>query len=235
MSNLVKLLWSLRGLFANFIERFFSVDKIYVFFFFNYFFVLTSGIPNLITADMIKEGAAVIDVGINRVQDPVTGKNRLVGDVDFEGEPELCMWLRLLQTFLVWRMFWYIFIQLKSVNWKCQEKIFLGGNYHVLIKVYIPVWGCMLDDLGKLQQNFNINSLNEIETVILYLHFINISKILLLVCAIWLGVRQKAGYITPVPGGVGPMTVAMLMKNTIKAAKNVLLYPPERIRMAAAS
>ena len=44
-----------------------------------------SGIPNLITADMIKEGAAVIDVGINRIQDPVTGKNRLVGDVDFEG------------------------------------------------------------------------------------------------------------------------------------------------------
>lgn len=45
-----------------------------------------SGIPNLITADMIKEGAAVIDVGINRVQDPVTGKSRLVGDVDFEGK-----------------------------------------------------------------------------------------------------------------------------------------------------
>lgn len=41
----------------------------------------------------------------------------------------------------------------------------------------------MLDNLGKLQQNFNINSLNEIETVILYLQFINISKILLLVCA----------------------------------------------------
>lgn len=49
------------------------------------------------------------------------------------------------------------------------------------------------------------------------------------------GVKKKAGFITPVPGGVGPMTVAMLMKNTIKAAKNVLLYPPERVRMAAAS
>ncbi|XP_056138653.1 bifunctional methylenetetrahydrofolate dehydrogenase/cyclohydrolase, mitochondrial [Lampris incognitus] len=95
--------------------------------------VAAAGIPNLITADMIKEGAAVIDVGINRVQDPLTGKNRLVGDVDFEG------------------------------------------------------------------------------------------------------VRQKASFITPVPGGVGPMTVAMLMKNTIKAAKNILLYPPERIRMVAAS
>ncbi|XP_054584227.1 bifunctional methylenetetrahydrofolate dehydrogenase/cyclohydrolase, mitochondrial isoform X3 [Eptesicus fuscus] len=82
--------------------------------------ISAAGIPNLITADMIKEGAAVIDVGINRIQDPITGKPKLVGDVDFEE------------------------------------------------------------------------------------------------------VRKKAGYITPVPGGVGPMTVAMLMKNTIIAAKKVL-------------
>ncbi|EPY87371.1 bifunctional methylenetetrahydrofolate dehydrogenase/cyclohydrolase, mitochondrial [Camelus ferus] len=82
--------------------------------------VSAAGVPNLITADMIKEGAAVIDVGINRIQDPLTAKPKLVGDVDFEG------------------------------------------------------------------------------------------------------VRRKAGYITPVPGGVGPMTVAMLMKNTIIAAKKVL-------------
>ncbi|XP_036385654.1 bifunctional methylenetetrahydrofolate dehydrogenase/cyclohydrolase, mitochondrial-like [Megalops cyprinoides] len=95
--------------------------------------IAAAGIPNLITADMIKEGAAVIDVGINRVQDPVTGKSRLVGDVDFEG------------------------------------------------------------------------------------------------------VRQKASFITPVPGGVGPMTVAMLMKNTIKAAKNLLPSSEERIRMMASS
>ncbi|NWR79754.1 MTDC protein, partial [Centropus unirufus] len=86
--------------------------------------VAAAGIPNLITADMIKEGAAVIDVGITRVQDPVTARSRLVGDVDFEG------------------------------------------------------------------------------------------------------VRKKASYITPVPGGVGPMTVAMLMKNTIIAAKK-LLKPKE--------
>ncbi|NXX82767.1 MTDC protein, partial [Urocolius indicus] len=86
--------------------------------------VAAAGIPNLITADMIKEGAAVIDVGITRVQDPVTAKPRLVGDVDFEG------------------------------------------------------------------------------------------------------VKKKASYITPVPGGVGPMTVAMLMKNTIIAAKK-LLKPKE--------
>ncbi|KAB0362656.1 hypothetical protein FD754_006812 [Muntiacus muntjak] len=82
--------------------------------------ISAAGIPNLITADMIKEGAAVIDVGINRIQDPITAKPKLVGDVDFEG------------------------------------------------------------------------------------------------------VKKKAGYITPVPGGVGPMTVAMLMKNTIIAAKKVL-------------
>ncbi|KAM6432068.1 bifunctional methylenetetrahydrofolate dehydrogenase/cyclohydrolase, mitochondrial [Liasis olivaceus] len=86
--------------------------------------VAAAGIPNLITADMIKEGAAVIDVGINRIQDPVTAKPKLVGDVDFEG------------------------------------------------------------------------------------------------------VKQKASYITPVPGGVGPMTVAMLMKNTIIAAKKMLRPQP---------
>lgn len=31
---------------------------------------------------------------------------------------------------------------------------------------------------------------------------------------------EKASYITPVPGGVGPMTVAMLMKNTLQAARS---------------
>ncbi len=33
------------------------------------------------------------------------------------------------------------------------------------------------------------------------------------------GVEPKAGYITPVPGGVGPMTITMLMQNTITAAR----------------
>ncbi|MDO9514565.1 MAG: bifunctional methylenetetrahydrofolate dehydrogenase/methenyltetrahydrofolate cyclohydrolase FolD [Syntrophales bacterium] len=33
-------------------------------------------------------------------------------------------------------------------------------------------------------------------------------------------VSEKASYITPVPGGVGPMTIAMLLKNTLHAAKN---------------
>ena len=35
--------------------------------------------------------------------------------------------------------------------------------------------------------------------------------------------EKKASYITPVPGGVGPMTIAMLMKNTLTAAKNAVL------------
>ncbi|XP_065087610.1 bifunctional methylenetetrahydrofolate dehydrogenase/cyclohydrolase, mitochondrial isoform X1 [Ochlerotatus camptorhynchus] len=81
--------------------------------------VTATGVPGLIKADMVKEGAAIIDVGITRVQDPVTGRNKLVGDVDFDE------------------------------------------------------------------------------------------------------VRKVAGHITPVPGGVGPMTVAMLMKNTFIAAKNL--------------
>lgn len=75
------------------------------------------GVPEFVTADMVKAGATVIDVGINRVEDQEHSRGyRLVGDVDF-------------------------------------------------------------DD-----------------------------------------VKDVAGAITPVPGGVGPMTVAMLMKNTVKAA-----------------
>lgn len=74
--------------------------------------VVAAGQPNLIVAPMVKTGAVVIDVGINRLAD-----GKLVGDIDFEG------------------------------------------------------------------------------------------------------VNQKASYITPVPGGVGPMTVTMLMVNTIASAE----------------
>nr|XP_046154019.1 C-1-tetrahydrofolate synthase, cytoplasmic-like [Oncorhynchus gorbuscha]XP_046154020.1 C-1-tetrahydrofolate synthase, cytoplasmic-like [Oncorhynchus gorbuscha]XP_046154021.1 C-1-tetrahydrofolate synthase, cytoplasmic-like [Oncorhynchus gorbuscha]XP_046154022.1 C-1-tetrahydrofolate synthase, cytoplasmic-like [Oncorhynchus gorbuscha] len=39
--------------------------------------------------------------------------------------------------------------------------------------------------------------------------------------------KEKAGFITPVPGGVGPMTVAMLMENTVQSAKSFLkMYQP---------
>ncbi len=76
------------------------------------------GRPATITGDMVKEGAVVIDVGVNRVDDPSVEKGyRLVGDVDYDA------------------------------------------------------------------------------------------------CA------EKASYITPVPGGVGPMTIAMLMSNTVQAAE----------------
>lgn len=37
-----------------------------------------------------------------------------------------------------------------------------------------------------------------------------------------LEVKKKAGFITPVPGGVGPMTVAMLLKNTLIVAKKLI-------------
>ena len=77
------------------------------------------GKPHLVTAEMVKEGAVVIDVGFNRLEDPNSEKGyRLVGDVDYDA---------------------------------CYE---------------------------------------------------------------------KASYITPVPGGVGPMTIAMLMYNTVTAAEN---------------
>lgn len=46
--------------------------------------VSATGVPNLIKADMVKPGATIIDVGITRVFDEATGRNKLVGDVDFE-------------------------------------------------------------------------------------------------------------------------------------------------------
>jgi methylenetetrahydrofolate dehydrogenase (NADP+)/methenyltetrahydrofolate cyclohydrolase len=47
--------------------------------------VAAAGRPGILTGDMVKPGAVVIDVGINRVEDPSAAKGyRLVGDVDFE-------------------------------------------------------------------------------------------------------------------------------------------------------
>ena len=78
--------------------------------------IVAAGKPKAITADMVKEGAVVIDVGVNRIGVTPEGKAKLCGDVDFEN------------------------------------------------------------------------------------------------------VKEKASAITPVPGGVGPMTITMLMMNTVKAA-----------------
>jgi methylenetetrahydrofolate dehydrogenase (NADP+)/methenyltetrahydrofolate cyclohydrolase len=48
--------------------------------------VAAVGVPRVITADMVKEGVVVIDVGINRIEDPTAKSgSRLVGDVDYEG------------------------------------------------------------------------------------------------------------------------------------------------------
>jgi methylenetetrahydrofolate dehydrogenase (NADP+)/methenyltetrahydrofolate cyclohydrolase len=79
--------------------------------------IVAAGRPRAITAEMVREGAVVIDVGVNRIGTTADGRAKLCGDVDFEG------------------------------------------------------------------------------------------------------VKEKASLITPVPGGVGPMTIAMLMVNTLKAAK----------------
>jgi methylenetetrahydrofolate dehydrogenase (NADP+)/methenyltetrahydrofolate cyclohydrolase len=78
--------------------------------------ISAAGVPNLIGADVVKKGAVVIDVGINRITGK-DGKKRTVGDVDFDA------------------------------------------------------------------------------------------------------VKQVAGFISPVPGGVGPMTVAMLLRNTVQSAE----------------
>lgn len=81
------------------------------------------GRPHFVTADMVREGAVVVDVGINRVDDASRERGyRLVGDVDFEA------------------------------------------------------------------------------------------------------VAPKASWITPVPGGVGPLTIAMLLRNTLAAAQGLYAY-----------
>lgn len=50
------------------------------------------GKPNLITADMVKPEAVVIDIGMNRIEDE-SGKKRLVGDVDFPQVAEVASYL----------------------------------------------------------------------------------------------------------------------------------------------
>jgi methylenetetrahydrofolate dehydrogenase (NADP+)/methenyltetrahydrofolate cyclohydrolase len=53
--------------------------------------IAAMGVPHFVTADMIREGTVVIDVGINRVDDATAKKGyRLVGDVDFEAVAPKC-------------------------------------------------------------------------------------------------------------------------------------------------
>ena len=51
--------------------------------------VAAVGRPLMVKKDWIKPGAVVIDVGINRIDDPETGKTKLVGDVDYDGVAEV--------------------------------------------------------------------------------------------------------------------------------------------------
>jgi methylenetetrahydrofolate dehydrogenase (NADP+)/methenyltetrahydrofolate cyclohydrolase len=56
--------------------------------------VAAVGRPDTITADMVRPGAVVVDVGTNRIDDPTTERgSRLVGDVDFEAVKEVASWI----------------------------------------------------------------------------------------------------------------------------------------------
>lgn len=46
--------------------------------------IVAAGAPNAVTADMVKPGAVVIDVGVNRIGVAASGKSKLCGDVDFD-------------------------------------------------------------------------------------------------------------------------------------------------------
>jgi methylenetetrahydrofolate dehydrogenase (NADP+)/methenyltetrahydrofolate cyclohydrolase len=46
--------------------------------------IVAAGVPGVVNGGMVKEGVIAVDVGINPVKDPESGKTRLVGDLDFE-------------------------------------------------------------------------------------------------------------------------------------------------------
>jgi methylenetetrahydrofolate dehydrogenase (NADP+)/methenyltetrahydrofolate cyclohydrolase len=55
--------------------------------------VSATGVPGLVRAHMVKPGAVVIDVGVARVRDPATGRERLAGDVMFEEVSAVAGWI----------------------------------------------------------------------------------------------------------------------------------------------
>jgi methylenetetrahydrofolate dehydrogenase (NADP+)/methenyltetrahydrofolate cyclohydrolase len=56
--------------------------------------VMAAGHPRTLTADMVRPGAVVIDVGTNRIEDPSRKRGwRLVGDADFEAVKEVASWI----------------------------------------------------------------------------------------------------------------------------------------------
>ena len=54
--------------------------------------VAAAGVPGILTADLVKPGAVVVDVGVSRVTDPETGRSRIAGDVD-PGVAEIAAWV----------------------------------------------------------------------------------------------------------------------------------------------
>lgn len=54
--------------------------------------VAAAGVPGILTADLVKPGAVVVDVGVSRVTDPETGRSRIAGDVD-AGVAEVAAWV----------------------------------------------------------------------------------------------------------------------------------------------
>lgn len=55
--------------------------------------VAAAGVPGLITKDMVRPGALVVDVGVNRIKDGQTGGSRTVGDVAFDEVREIVGWI----------------------------------------------------------------------------------------------------------------------------------------------
>jgi methylenetetrahydrofolate dehydrogenase (NADP+)/methenyltetrahydrofolate cyclohydrolase len=55
--------------------------------------VAAAGVPGLITRDMVRPGALVVDVGVNRVRDLSSGMSRTVGDVAFDEVREIAGWI----------------------------------------------------------------------------------------------------------------------------------------------
>ncbi len=54
--------------------------------------VAAAGVPGILTADLVKPGAVVVDVGVSRVTDPETGRSRIAGDVD-AGVADVAAWV----------------------------------------------------------------------------------------------------------------------------------------------
>lgn len=55
--------------------------------------IVAMGQPKFVTAEMVKEGAVVVDVGINKIPSPDTNRDQIVGDVDFNKVKDKCSFI----------------------------------------------------------------------------------------------------------------------------------------------